>query len=167
MPSEKVIKLSHTVLFTLSLLSSIVALAISASLVSHYNNEGYPPVHTGAYRDRIRICLVAAVWSTAATSKWAIPLSALTRRRGCAGNAKSRIVLIAVLLIVGFQVAGRHRLFGVLSHLVLLAIGFILFIIGAASLTALTRPIDCGRAGDTFARCNIVKGLVIISWIDT
>ena len=76
-------------------------------------------------------------------------------------------MLTAVLLTVGFHVAGRHRVFGILTHLVLLLIGFILYIIGAASLTALTNGIDCGRSGDTFSRCNIVKGLVIISWIDT
>lgn len=70
MPSERVIKLSHTVLFTLCALASIVALAISASLVSHYNADGYPSVHTGAYRDRIRILLVASVWSTAVTSEF-------------------------------------------------------------------------------------------------
>ena len=62
---------------------------------------------------------------------------------------------------------GKHRIFGVLSHLVLLLVGFILFMIGAASLTALTRGIDCGKASGAFNRCNIVKGLVIISWIDT
>lgn len=65
MVSDRLVRLSHTVLFTLVLLSSIVALAISASLVSHYNNTGYPAVHTGAYRDRIRILLTAGVWSTA------------------------------------------------------------------------------------------------------
>lgn len=62
---------------------------------------------------------------------------------------------------------GTHRAFGILSHLVPVSIGFILFIIGTASLTALTDKIDCGRAGQSFDRCNIVKGLVIISWIDT
>lgn len=65
MPSERVIRFTHTFLFTLVLLSSIVALGISASLVGHYNNHGYPPVHTDAYRDRIRILLVASVWTTA------------------------------------------------------------------------------------------------------
>lgn len=82
MPSERVIKLSHTVLFTLSLLASIVALAISASLVSHYNSDGYPPVHTGAYRDRIRILLVASVWSTAVTSKSTLILALCPGRQG-------------------------------------------------------------------------------------
>lgn len=65
MPSERVIRFTHTFLFTLVLLSSIVALGISASLVGHYNSHGYPPVHTDAYRDRIRILLVASVWTTA------------------------------------------------------------------------------------------------------
>ena len=62
---------------------------------------------------------------------------------------------------------GHHVAFGLLAHLVPVAIAFILFLIGSASLTALTRPITCSNAGDAFSRCNIVKGLVIISWIDT
>ena len=76
MPSDRVVKISHSVLFTLTLLASIVALAISASLVSHYNADGYPPVHTGAYRDRIRILLVASVWTTASASESAAVLAA-------------------------------------------------------------------------------------------
>jgi hypothetical protein len=74
MVSDRAVRLFHTIIFTLTLLSSIVALAISASLVSHYNSEGYPPVHTNAYRDRIRILLVASVWTTAVTSKPIVPL---------------------------------------------------------------------------------------------
>lgn len=62
---------------------------------------------------------------------------------------------------------GTHRAFGILSHLIPVAIGFILFIIGVSSLTALTDKIDCGLARDSFDRCKIVKGLVIVSWIDT
>jgi hypothetical protein len=72
-----------------------------------------------------------------------------------------------VVLTVGFQVMGDKVAFGILTHLVPLIIAFILFIIGAGSLTALTSSTDCGAAGQTFDRCNIVKGLVAISWIDT
>lgn len=59
MPSERVIRFTHTFLFTLVLLASVVALGISGSLVGHYNSDGYPPFHTNAYRDRIRILHVA------------------------------------------------------------------------------------------------------------
>lgn len=69
MVSDRAVRLSHTVLYTLTLLSSVVALAISASLVAHYNSDGYPPVNTRSYRDRIRIILVASVWSTAIASE--------------------------------------------------------------------------------------------------
>ena len=72
-----------------------------------------------------------------------------------------------VIFTVGFQILGTTVVFGLLTHLVGVAIAFILFIIGASSLTALTNGIDCGVAGQGFDRCNIVKGLVIISWIDT
>lgn len=69
MVSERAVKISHTVIFVLVLVASIIALAISGSLVGHYNNDGYPPVHTGAYEARIRICLVASVWTTAIASE--------------------------------------------------------------------------------------------------
>lgn len=65
MPSERGVRYSHVALFTLTLLASIVALAISASLVKYYNDNGYPAAHYAAYRDRIRILLVASVWTTA------------------------------------------------------------------------------------------------------
>ncbi|WVQ93254.1 hypothetical protein IAU59_000320 [Kwoniella sp. CBS 9459] len=139
MPSERAIKIAHTVLFTLVLLASIIALIISATLVAHYNKEGYPPVHTGGYTARIRILLVASVWTTA----------------------------FGIALTVGFQLLGNHLAFGLLAHLVPITIGFILYLIGSASLTALTDKIDCGRSGDSFSRCGVVKGLVVISWIDT
>lgn len=70
MPSERVIRFTHTFLFTLVLLASVVALGISGSLVGHYNSDGYPPFHTNAYRDRIRILLVASVWTTAWACKF-------------------------------------------------------------------------------------------------
>ena len=65
MVSERGVRFSHTGIFVLIFLASVVATAISGTLVAHYNSEGYPPVNTGAYRDRIRICLVGAVWSAA------------------------------------------------------------------------------------------------------
>lgn len=63
MVSERGIRTSHTVLFALILIASIITLAISASLVSHYNGDGYPMYHTTAYKERIRILLVASVWT--------------------------------------------------------------------------------------------------------
>ena len=69
MPSEKVVKISHSVLFGLVGLASIAALGVSGYLVGHYNSDGYPKHHTGSYRDRIRILLVASVWSLAITSE--------------------------------------------------------------------------------------------------
>ncbi|WWC64061.1 uncharacterized protein I303_106668 [Kwoniella dejecticola CBS 10117] len=139
MPSDRAVRISHSVLFGLTLLVSIIALIISATLVAHYNKDGYPPVHTSAYTARIRILLVASVWMTA----------------------------FGIILTVGFQLLGNHVAFGILSHLVPTTIGFILYVIGAASLTALTDKIDCGKSGDSYSRCGVVKGLVVISWIDT
>jgi hypothetical protein len=93
---------------------------------------------------------------------WEVPDSTQARRIIC-GTALTPLVL----LTVGFHVAGQTVVFGILTHLIPVVIAFILFIIGASSLTALTDKIDCNTAGDAFDRCNIVKGLVIISWIDT
>ncbi|WRT69030.1 uncharacterized protein IL334_006013 [Kwoniella shivajii] len=139
MPSEKAIRLTHSILFGLVLLVSIIALIISATLVAHYNQQGYPSDHTGAYTARLRILLVASVWTT----------------------------VFGIALTVGFQLLGTHVAFGILSHLVPITIAFILFMIGSASLTALVDKIDCGKAADSFSRCGVVKGLLVISWIDT
>ncbi|WWC91235.1 uncharacterized protein L201_006177 [Kwoniella dendrophila CBS 6074] len=139
MPSERVTKIAHSVLFGLTLLVGIIALIISATLVSHYNKNGYPPQHTGGYTARIRILLVASVWTT----------------------------VFGIALTVGFQLLGNHVAFGILAHLVPITIAFVLFVIGAASLTALTDKIDCGRVTDAFSRCGVVKGLVVISWIES
>ena len=62
---------------------------------------------------------------------------------------------------------GNHLAFGVLTHLIPTVFGFILFLVGASSLTALTDKIDCGKSGQGFSKCDTVKGLVVISWIDT
>ena len=65
MVSDRAVRLAHTILFALVLVASIIALAISASLVSHYNHDGYPDHHTDAYKARIRILLVSSVWTVA------------------------------------------------------------------------------------------------------
>lgn len=62
--NERFIRISYTIIFGITLIISIITLGISASLVSKYNKDGYPPEHTGAYRDRIRLLLVASVWTT-------------------------------------------------------------------------------------------------------
>lgn len=79
MANERGVRLSHTVIFGLTTLAAIVALAISASLVSHYNAEGYPG---GAFRDRIRILLVASVWTTAIGCEWAFSFFHSSTDRG-------------------------------------------------------------------------------------
>ncbi|WWD06732.1 hypothetical protein V865_004827 [Kwoniella europaea PYCC6329] len=122
MPSDRAVRITHSVLFGLTLLVSIIALIISATLVAHYNNED-----------------IHRVWTT----------------------------FFGIILTVGFQLLGTHLIFGILSHLIPVAIGFILYLIGSASLTGLTAKIDCGKSGDSFSRCGVVKGLVVISWIDT
>lgn len=65
MVSARAVRISHTILFTLVLVASIISLAISASLVFHYNHDGYPTFHTEAYKARIRILLVSSVWTVA------------------------------------------------------------------------------------------------------
>jgi len=60
--SERGVRFTHVIFFTLIVFASIVAVGISGSLVGDYNKSGYPSV---AYRDRIRILLVASVWTAA------------------------------------------------------------------------------------------------------
>lgn len=58
-------------------------------------------------------------------------------------------------------------MWGILPHLVWVVIGFILLMIGTASLTALTDKISCGNPAETFERCSMVKASVVTGWIDT
>ncbi|WVO15474.1 hypothetical protein L204_103132 [Cryptococcus depauperatus] len=140
MLSKRLIKLTHTILFSLVFLASVAALGVSSAIVKHYNSRGYPPVNNHGYRDRIRILLVASVWTTAS----------------------------AIILMIGFLAAGENNaVFGLLTHIILVTIAFLLFLIGVSSLTALTDKISCSKSGQGFEWCNVVKGLVAISWIDT
>ncbi|SCZ96660.1 BZ3500_MvSof-1268-A1-R1_Chr4-4g07526 [Microbotryum saponariae] len=60
MVSEGTVRLVHAPLLGLITLIGIVTLAMSASLVAHYNSHGYPNI---SYRDRIRIILAGSIWS--------------------------------------------------------------------------------------------------------
>ena len=73
MVSDRIIRISHVVLFTLIFFASIISLGISASLVKHYNDNGYPEDHHTAYKDRIRILLVASVWTVFFSSGYLFP----------------------------------------------------------------------------------------------
>jgi hypothetical protein len=59
-PAQTIYSKYHS-FFPPQTITSIVALAISASLVDYYNNNGYPAID-GDYKPRIRIVLVASVW---------------------------------------------------------------------------------------------------------
>ncbi|TNY19876.1 hypothetical protein DMC30DRAFT_285075 [Rhodotorula diobovata] len=59
MVSERAIRLTLTPLTTLSFLTSIVVLAIAASLESHWSDVGFP---SNAARDRERLLLVAGIF---------------------------------------------------------------------------------------------------------
>lgn len=86
--NERFIRISYTIIFGITLIISIITLGISASLVSKYNKDGYPPEHTGAYRDRIRLLLVASVWTTFFAREYSTDTAAIWRQRrfGCGGT---------------------------------------------------------------------------------
>ncbi|TXT08717.1 hypothetical protein VHUM_02845 [Vanrija humicola] len=105
--NERAIRITHTILFILLFIIGIVSVGISGYLVGDYNKHGYPKIHTAAFRDRLKITLTASVWT----------------------------VLFTLILGIGFQVAGHKPAFGILTHLIPIAIGFILFIIGAGSVS--------------------------------
>ncbi|GAA6011659.1 hypothetical protein JCM11491_004724 [Sporobolomyces phaffii] len=134
MVSAKAIKLTLAPLLLLSVLASIVSLAISASLESHWRKTSFPNI---SYRDRERILLAASVWT----------------------------VIVSIYALVGAIAFPGSAAFGIVFVLVAFAISFILYLIGASSLTALTDKINCGNV--TWSRCNVTKGLVAISWIET
>ncbi|GAA5931743.1 uncharacterized protein JCM15063_001556 [Sporobolomyces koalae] len=90
-----------------------------------------------SYRDRERILLAASIWS----------------------------IVVSIYGLIGTLVFTGSAAFGIVFHLVAFAVAFILYIIGASSLTALTDKINCGNV--VWSRCNVTKGLVAISWIET
>lgn len=63
--------------------------------------------------------------------------------------------------------AGTSAIFGILTHLILTAIAFLLFIIGVGSLTGLISKVDCGDPKQTFAKCSQVKALIGAGWTET
>lgn len=218
--NERVIRITYGVIFGITCLISLITLGITASLVSKYNKDGYPPDHTGAYRDRIRLLLVASVWTTffsreyqlvmgarrwekkgiashSARSgggggvecrcgeaggtpprdrlrlEWRVPSKALLHEQGSSFPLRKPSASWtahtdpAVIFNVGFQLFGHSTLWGILPHLIWVAIGFILFLIGSSALTALTDKISCGDVSDAFERCNMVKASVVTGWIST
>ncbi|KAI5476247.1 hypothetical protein MNV49_007947 [Pseudohyphozyma bogoriensis] len=134
MVSERAVRVFHPILFVLITIAGIISLAISASLVKHYNDTAYPST---SIRDRVRLLLVASIWT----------------------------VLFGLYLLIGVLVNSGHILFGICSHLFTLTVSFLLFLIGAAALTSSVDKHSCDVLN--FSRCNIVKGLVAISWIET
>ncbi|GAA5900183.1 uncharacterized protein JCM6883_002768 [Sporobolomyces salmoneus] len=134
MVSARVIKLTLAPILLLSVLASIVSLAISASLEAHWRNVGFPNI---SYRDRERILLAASVWT----------------------------VIVSIYALIGAVAFPGSPAFGIVFVLVAFAISFILYLIGASSLTALTDKTNCGNVD--WSRCNVTKGLVAISWIET
>ena len=107
------IKLIHRIFFSVILVVSIVrlslpvckheltcawalqvAMSIAAALVAYYEKSGYP---NNEYRDRIRICLAAGIWST----------------------------LVSAYLLIGFLFAALSQAFNIFVHLILLLIAFV------------------------------------------
>ncbi|GAA5951938.1 hypothetical protein JCM21900_000096 [Sporobolomyces salmonicolor] len=134
MVSQRFVRLSVTPLLLLSFLSSVITLAIAASLEAHWANVGFP---NRSYRDRERVLLAAGIWGT----------------------------VISLYALVGTFFFPDHIAFGIMFHLIAFIVAFILYLVGASSLTALTDKIDCGHS--TVSRCNVTKGLVAIGWIET
>uniref|UniRef100_A0A0K3CHR8 MARVEL domain-containing protein n=1 Tax=Rhodotorula toruloides TaxID=5286 RepID=A0A0K3CHR8_RHOTO len=139
-----------------ALLASIITMSIAASLEAHWNNVGFP---NKSYRDRERILLAAGIWgiiisgANTLSSASLEPNSAHTRPR-------------AVYSLFGTIFAPGSTAFGIFPHLITFTIAFILYLVGASSLTALTDKVTCSNAAETFSRCNTTKALVG-AWIGT
>ncbi|GAA5906226.1 hypothetical protein JCM8208_000667 [Rhodotorula glutinis] len=137
MVSERAVRLTIVPLMTLSFLTSIVVLAIAASLESHWLATGFP---SNAARDRERLLLTAGIWGTLVSS---------------------------VYSLIGTLLKPQSVAFGIMFHLVAFAIAFFLYLCGASSLTAFVANRNCGIPMQTFSRCNVTKGLVAVGWIGT
>ncbi|SCV68957.1 BQ2448_1977 [Microbotryum intermedium] len=117
---------------------SVITMSLAASLVRYFqygSGGSYPP--GGSYGSRIRLLLAASVITLAFT----------------------------IYLGIGVIAAMANPAFGIMIHLILYFISFVLVLSGAAALTNLTVGYNCAQV--TWSRCNIVKGLVANSWILT
>lgn len=141
-------------LFIIISVVSIICVAFSASLVAHFQSGGrsWP---SASIRDRVRLLLVAAVWESVFGRTFSSPFH----------SPRKSLTHDVVYCLIGVLVAPASIAFGILVHLVTNLIGFFLFLVGAAALTAITNNKSCSQLD--FDRCNVVKGLVVISWIDT
>lgn len=134
-----------------ALLASIVTMSIAASLEAHWNNVGFP---NKSYRDRERILLAAGIWGILISGAHTVPSAPR------AVPDFSHPVPRAAYSLFGTIFAPGSTAFGIFPHLIAFTIAFILYLVGASSLTALTDKVTCSNAAETFSRCNTTKALV-------
>ncbi|BGP14077.1 hypothetical protein JCM10213v2_002016 [Rhodosporidiobolus nylandii] len=92
---------------------------------------------SGSYRDRERILLAASIWT----------------------------FIVSIYSLVGtFFFPGRLA-FGIMFHLIAFAIAFILYLIGASSITALIDKVDCDNVD--WSLCGETRALTAFGWLGT
>lgn len=73
--ADRLIRMTIAPVALMTLLTSIVVMAIAASLESHWSSVGFP---SNSYRDRERLLLVAGIWGIIVSGG---SISGLTSRR--------------------------------------------------------------------------------------
>lgn len=66
---ERTVRFGIAPIALLSFLTSVVVMAIAASLEAHWSSVGFP---SNSYRDRERLLLVAGIWGTIVSREFTI-----------------------------------------------------------------------------------------------
>lgn len=108
----------------LTFLTSVVVMAIAASLEAKWKSVGFP---NNSYRDRERLLLVAGIWGIIVSRKSGLLSAAAVQASALQGQSSKQPDLHAssVYSLVGALVKPGSRAFGILVHLVAFAIAFV------------------------------------------
>ncbi|KAJ7075615.1 hypothetical protein B0H15DRAFT_894195 [Mycena belliarum] len=129
------VRRGHPITFGLIILFGIIELSISAWLTSQFNK--HPEARTLGEQDRVRFTLFASIWT---------------------------VVFSALFLILFMHSANGSVLTSVLSHLVFLALTWIIWTAAAAAVTQmLGGGLNCKF--DVFVYCNQLNALEAFAWL--
>ncbi|EGG01052.1 uncharacterized protein MELLADRAFT_57488 [Melampsora larici-populina 98AG31] len=124
-------RISHSALFTLVMIGCLATIITSGILVGEYNVEHEMPPTEGI-ETRTRYLLFCGIWT----------------------------FLLSLVSILGLSSSPDHLLFSIAGHLVWLLVTLVLFVSGAAALTAVIR----GEHYNHQTRLEILAGF---AWADS
>ncbi|GAA5926509.1 hypothetical protein JCM10213_002372 [Rhodosporidiobolus nylandii] len=168
MVSERFVRLTIVPLAGLTFITAVVTLGLAAALESHWASHGFP---SGSYRDRERILLAASIW-TFIVSIYSLVGTFFFPGRLAFGVRLSPAYPLALPLSPAYlPTCSSYRSLltpvstQIMFHLIAFAIAFILYLIGASSITALIDKVDCDNVD--WSLCGETRALTAFGWLGT